>query len=312
MTSIFTRWIPSVTLAVWSTVLLGSYYSGRLTSFLHPSFRPGVMVAGFVLAALALFVGSRETPPECCSDASCTHPLSRSKGGRWITFLILILPVSIAAWLSPEQFSKQAFEQRGIVTDATGLGPRKAQPAGNPAAAAVQPGTEKTEAPAPPPPAPQKAVEGEAPAAAQNAAPPAAEKSETAAAEPLPDYLQRTPEGHVIVEVLDLLYAVQDSQLRKDFEGRTVQLVAQIMPSKSATGPDNRFKAVRMFMTCCAADSRPVATMVEASPLPDLPEMTWVSIVGKATFPVENGKRTAVIISTSVQQTKPPEETMLF
>ncbi len=275
------------------------------------------MVAGFVLAVLALFVGSRETPPECCSDASCTHPLSRSRAGRWITFLILILPVSIAAWLSPEQFSKQAFEQRGIATDATGLGPRRVQPAGVPAAASTSPGAEKTEAVVPQGPAPtSNAVVGE-PAAADTATPaptpaPAAAKAEPGAAEPLPDYLQRTPEGHVIVEVLDLLYAVQDSQLRKDFEGRTVQLVAQIMPSKSATGPDNRFKAVRMFMTCCAADSRPVATMVEASPLPDFPEMTWVSIVGKATFPVENGKRTAVIISTSVQQTKPPEETMLF
>jgi uncharacterized membrane protein YcgQ (UPF0703/DUF1980 family) len=40
--------------------------------------------------------------------------------------------------------------------------------------------------------------------------------------------------------------------------------------------------------------------------------MTWVRIVGKATFPVENGKRTAVIEATSVQQTKPPEEAMLF
>jgi uncharacterized membrane protein YcgQ (UPF0703/DUF1980 family) len=110
-----------------------------------------------------------------------------------------------------------------------------------------------------------------------------------------------------------MLYAVQDSQLRKDFEGRTVQLTAQMMPQKTAPGgAENRFKAVRMFMTCCAADARPVATFVEANPLPDLPEMTWVRIVGKATFPVENGKRTAVIQATSVQQTKPPEEAMLF
>ena len=110
-----------------------------------------------------------------------------------------------------------------------------------------------------------------------------------------------------------MLYAVQDSQLRKDFEGRTVELTAQMMPHKTAPGgAENRFKAVRMFMTCCAADARPVATFVEANPLPDLPEMTWVKIVGTATFPVENGKRTAVIQATSVRQTKPPEEAMLF
>lgn len=317
MTSLFTRWIPSLTLAVWSSVLLGTYYTGRLTSFLHPSFRPGVLVAGFALALLALFIGSRPTPPDCCADATCTHPLARSKGGRWATFLILVLPVSVAAWLSPEHFSKQAFEQRGITMDASSLGTRKAArppstPSAPPAPSAKEQAAETTPAPA--------STTTEA-TAAKNAAPlpskeqPAPQTDSaptTANTEPLPEYLQKTAEGYVVVEVLDMLYAVQDSQLRKDFEGRTVQLIAQMMPSKAANGPENRFKAVRMFMTCCAADSRPVATMVETSPLPDLPEMTWVRIVGKATFPIENGKRTAVIQATSVTQTKPPEETMLF
>jgi len=311
MTSLFTRWIPSLTLAIWSTVLLGTYFTGRLTAFLHPSFRPGVLFSGFALALLALFIGSRPTPPDCCADASCTHPLSRSKGGRWITFLILVLPVSVAAWLSPEHFSKQAFEQRGIATDAAGLGERKVvgerKAAPTPANASdaskeVQPAPVATT----PTPAQPLATDN-TPAEPSPVAPDA-----QTGAEPLPEYLQKTVEGYVIVEVLDMLYAVQDSQLRKDFEGRTVQLIAQMMPSKGANGPENRFKAVRMFMTCCAADARPVATLVEASPLPELPEMTWVRIVGKATFPVENGKRTAVIQATSVSQTKPPEETMLF
>jgi hypothetical protein len=40
--------------------------------------------------------------------------------------------------------------------------------------------------------------------------------------------------------------------------------------------------------------------------------MSWVRIIGKATFPLENGKRIGVLQATSVQQTKPPEEAMLF
>lgn len=308
MTSLFTRWIPSMTLAVWSTVLLGTYFTGRLTAFLHPSFRPGVMIAGFVLAAIALLIASKPVPPECCADATCTHPLSRSKSGRWLSFLILVLPVSVAAWLSPEHFSKQAFEQREMVTDATGLGERQ-QPRATPLASAppAAPVTAKDAAPV----APSAATSAPPtePVAAATTDPTATTAGEAA----IPEYLQKTPEGFVIVEVLDMLYAVQDSQLRKDFEGRTVQLIAQMMPQKAAPGgAENRFKAVRMFMTCCAADARPVATLVETSPLPDLPEMTWVRIVGKATFPVENGKRAAIIQATSVQQTKPPEESMLF
>jgi len=306
MPSLFTRWIPFLTLGIWSSVLLGTYFTGRVASFLHPSFRPGVLWAGIGLAALALLFASRPTPPECCADETCTHPLSRTKVGRWSTFLVLVLPVSVAAWLSPEQFSKQAFEQRAEVTDASSLGTRQRT------AQTTAPAPE--EAPAPPLNPAAAPKQGELSVAAPTVAPSAAPTG----TEAIPEYLQKTAEGYIVAEVLDLLYAVQDSQLRKDFEGRTVQLIAQMMPvGEKGSAPAEpvgatRFKAVRMFMTCCAADARPVSTLVEASILPDLPEMTWVKIVGKATFPLENGKRTGVLQATSVQQTKPPEEAMLF
>jgi uncharacterized membrane protein YcgQ (UPF0703/DUF1980 family) len=138
----------------------------------------------------------------------------------------------------------------------------------------------------------------------------------TAAAQPAEsatnDYLQRTPEGYIAAEVLDLLYAAQDNALRKDFEGKTVQLIAQLLPDTTNNPNGNRFKAVRMFMTCCAADARPVATIVEAKQLPDVPEMTWIKIIGTSTFPVENGRRTAVLKADMVEKTSPPDETMLY
>ena len=112
--------------------------------------------------------------------------------------------------------------------------------------------------------------------------------------------------------MLDLLYAAQDTTLRGDFEGKTVELVGQLMPDKSASGEGKRFKAVRMFMTCCAADARPVATWVEVEKLPDLPEMTWIKITGTATFPTESGRRTAVLKATKIEKSGPPEESMLY
>lgn len=315
MTSLFTRWIPSLTLGIWSTVLLGTYFTGRVASFLHPSFRPGVLWAGVGLAALALLFASRPTPPECCADETCTHPLSRTKAGRWTTFLVLVLPVSVAAWLSPEQFSRQAFEQRAEVTDASSLGLRQRTVPSAAQSPTPSTGTSTGEVPTPAQlPAEAAAKTGDP----SGTAPTLAADASPSGAETIPEYLQKTPEGYIVAEVLDLLYAVQDSQLRKDFEGRTVQLIAQMMPAgekgsvPADAGSTVRFKAVRMFMTCCAADARPVSTLVEASVLPDVPEMTWVRIVGKATFPLENGKRIGVLQATSVQQTKPPEEAMLF
>ncbi len=312
MTSLFNRWIPSFTLTVWSAVLLATYFTGRVTALLHPSFRPGVLIAGIALAALALMIASRPTPPECCADASCTHPLSRSKGGRWLTFLILVLPVTVAAWLSPQNFSKQLMENRGISTDAAGLGARKAaSPAAAPATSTPSASDAKTETSTTPPAVPSQSVGN--PPADPNA--PASLPTTQTGPNPqqLPDYMQRTPEGHIVAEILDLLYSVQDSQLRKDFEEKTIQLIAQIMPDKTSEGGSApRFKAVRMFMTCCAADARPVATLIQTSAPLDFPEMSWVKIIGKATFPVEKGKRISLVEATSVEPTKPPEESMLF
>ena len=138
-----------------------------------------------------------------------------------------------------------------------------------------------------------------------NAQPPASEPSPG-------DYLQRTPDGRIVAEVLDLLYAAQDNVLRKDFEDKPVQLTGQFMPDKTSANQNKRFKAVRMFMYCCAADSRPVATLVEIDPMPDVPEMTWVKITGKATFPLENGRRISVLKAEKVEKTEPPEEAMLY
>ncbi len=318
MTSLFTRWIPSLSLGVWSAILLASHLTGRAAKFLHPAFRPGVLAAGLLLALLALLIASRETPPECCTDATCTHPLSRSRLGRWLTFGILVLPASFAAWLSPDTFSKQAFEQRGITMDATGLGDRRTVAAASQQTSEDHSKKDIADGPAKPATgtvAADKSAEPDGTGAKALATAPAATADNAAKSEAndaVPDYLQRTKEGYIITEVLDLLYSVQDSQLRKDFEGRTVQLIAQIMPDKTSANSTNRFKAVRMFMSCCAADARPVATLVESKTPPELQEMTWVKVVGTATFPIENGKRTAVIQATSVEETKPPEEAMLF
>lgn len=65
-------------------------------------------------------------------------------------------------------------------------------------------------------------------------------------------------------------------------------------------------------MTCCAADARPVAVLAEGSAKPELPEMSWVKITGTATFPVENGKRIAILKADKVEKCNPPEETMLY
>ena len=271
---LFSRWLPCATLAAWSSVLLYFYFSGRINAFLIPAFRPYVLLAGLVLGAMAALFVFQPADAECCSSDACGHPMSRLATGKILTFLVLLLPVTVAAYFSPDAFGKAAIENRGIITDASALG--------------AAPNRDAISQPV------------ESPVPTQNGVPSPGE------------YLQRTPEGHIIAEVLDLLYAAQDTMLRGDFEGKTVELVGQLMPDKSSEAGGKRFKAVRMFMTCCAADARPVATLVEADKLPNVPEMTWVKITGTATFPTENGRRTALLKATKVEKSSPPDESMLY
>ena len=292
MNKLFSRWLPCITLATWSAVLIGIYFSGRVRGFLTPEFRIGVLLAGFTMGAMALVFLFLPADASCCSSAECGHSLSRQTWGKALTFLILLLPITTAAMFSPDSFSASVVNNRGVITDASGLRTR---------------GT-----PQPPPELPLPTNDAAQPAGASQppaskAAAPSAQQSSTP-----PDYLQRTPDGTIIVEVLDLLYAAQDNALRKDFEGKAVQLIGQLMPDSTNNPDGKRFKAVRMFMTCCAADARPVATLVEAEKKPPMPEMAWVKITGTATFPIENGRRIAVLKSDKVEATKPPDESMLY
>lgn len=284
--SLFTRWLPSGTLLLWSAVLLATHFSGKAAGMLHPMFRPGIPIAGIALALIAAIIATVPRKEGCCSDIECAHTLSRSTAGRVLSLLVLALPISVTAVISPESFSAKLVANRGTLTDASSLGksPRPGQ--GSESAALADAAAEGT--------------------------PAVSQVSDALNETPLPDYLKKTADGNVEIEVLDMLYAAQDQMLRKDFENRKIELIAQFMPDSSEAKHPNRFKAVRMFMTCCASDARPVATFVEMDPIPGLPEMTWVRIVGQATFPMENGKRQALIKGFKVEKTKPPEDTMLF
>ncbi len=154
----------------------------------------------------------------------------------------------------------------------------------------------------PPLPTADGSQPAQTPAQAQSSQPPPAESDE----------IQRSKEGNMIVQVVDLLYAAQDSSLQPDFKGQNIEMIGQLMPDTMNNPTGDRFKLVRMFMVCCAADARPVAVLVESDTKPKGEDMSWVKVVGKVEFPIENGRPIAVVKATKVIATDPPEETMLY
>ena len=290
MQSLFARWMPAATLATWSAVLLYFHFSQRMHSMLAPEFRAYALIAAVLLAVMAICFVVFKGDATCCSSAECGHGLSRYVSGKLLTFSILLVPIVVAARFdSREGFSKSFVENRGIITTKEQLGslvPRAADGKSD-----FRKPVDLT--------LPSK--DGSQPAANS----PAPETK-------IPDYIRRTPEGIILPDVLDLLYAAQDSTLRKDFEGKRVELIGQFMPDSSNNQSGKRFKAVRMTMTCCAADAQPIATLVETEKLPAFPEMTWVKITGTPTFPVEKGRRISVLKAEKVEKTEPPAEAMIY
>jgi uncharacterized repeat protein (TIGR03943 family) len=265
-----------------------------------PAFHTNVLVAGLVMLLMAGCFLLLPGVASCCDDERCGHPLGRRRGGRILTCLILILPVAAAATFTPRSFDASTVGSRGVVTDVSGMMSRLTRPKlAGPAAAAQS-------APADDPANPPLPTHDGSPAASTATA------QSTPADTSADDYLPKSKDGNIQVQVIDLLYAAQDTSMRADFDGKTVETIGQLMPDDSHNAGGNRFKLMRMFMYCCAADAKPIATLVEAPAAPSAPEMAWVKVVGKVEFPIEGGRTIPVLKATKVEVTDPPADTMLY
>lgn len=273
------RCLQASALLVWGTVLLYFSSSGRVASYLHPSFHGPLLVAGCVMGILALVVLFNRDALWCCGDPSCPERppgLGRSLGA----WFVLVVPILVAAVVSPSHFGAATVWNRGIVSSIDEL-PMLG-----------------TQSPFHEPALPGRGGEG---------VPWANDPSMDSAS-----YLARTPEGRIRAETIDLMFAAQEPPLQKDFDGKEVEILGQYLPSRTHNARGDRFHLIRIFIMCCAADGRPLGITVQAPKLPDLPEMSWVRVRGVASFPVEGGKQIPLVKADSIEEVDPPAETFLY
>jgi uncharacterized repeat protein (TIGR03943 family) len=124
--------------------------------------------------------------------------------------------------------------------------------------------------------------------------------------------LPTAADGSILASPVDLLYAAEVPEMRRDFEGREIEVVGQFFPASRNNAQGDRFTLVRMYVLCCAADARPVGVNVHISPPPSHPEMSWVKVRGIARFPTEGGRSAPLIEATTIEPTEAPEETFLY
>jgi hypothetical protein len=121
-------------------------------------------------------------------------------------------------------------------------------------------------------------------------------------------YLPRAGDGNVMLEVTDLLYGETEESLRKEFTGKTIEVVGQYLPGSKS----NEFKIVRMLIVCCAADARPIAVSVRSENPVSVADMSWVKVIGTAEFQENGAKAKVTFKADKVEPTDPPQDAMLY
>jgi uncharacterized repeat protein (TIGR03943 family) len=283
------RYLQSGILAVWGGVCVSFVASGRVSSYLHPSFHGWTLACGVVLLGLAaaLLLFPAQTAG-CCDDHGHQHGhephdcggahVPGSLRGQILSAAILVVPLLVAIPISPSQFGAVAVMNRGLAQSIVDL----------PGITAPTPFME--------PPLPT------ADGSPGEPGPPADTGS----------YLARNEHGEIIASTVDLLYAAHLPEIRSEFENQEVEIVGQFFPARGNNPDGDRFSLVRMFVLCCAADARPVAITVRAPGTEDFPKMSWIKVGGTVRFPIEGGERVPVIDARSVEPSEPPAETFLY
>jgi len=271
MTAGFQRYVSAAILMVWGVLLAYFCFSGRVSSYLHPSFHLWTAASGVVLVLMAAGVLFLPVGEEILHA-----PSRKTVGGVLITAAILIGPVIVTTIVSPSQFGAAMVMNRGLADSIADL-----------------PGyTPFSEPPLP-------TEDGSVPSGEMQT-------------QPTASYLPVNEAGQIKAQTVDLLYAAQEPTMRADFENKEIELVGQFMPAKANNPKGDRFNLVRMFVMCCAADARPVAVTIQTTKPESLPEMSWIKVTGKATFPVEAGRQVPVVVADSVIPTEPPPESFIY
>lgn len=255
------------------------YFTGRIDSYLAPSFRVYVAIAAAVLVLLAVVMLLMPGSVRSEDLSGCANSLARSVPGHVFAAVVLVVPLLVAFSYSPSEFGVTTILNRGFA-DVSGSLPGRAMTVPEP----LLPGEEASDFPG-------------------------AAFADTAASD-VSEYLARNAEGQIIAELIDLLYAAQEPTMLPDFKDKEVELVGQFMPEHGMPGAQG--KLVRMMVSCCAADARPIAVDVKTGDGSGAPEMSWVKVTGTARFPVIGGKRVPVVEGATLEKTDPPEELFLY
>lgn len=101
---------------------------------------------------------------------------------------------------------------------------------------------------------------------------------------------RKTADGHYQLDLMELFFATGVREHQSQIEGQKVETEGRWLNGKADSKAGPRTRLYRMFITCCAADSRaiPILLDFEGAP-PEFHDNTWVKVGGTMRYQLENG-----------------------
>lgn len=337
-------YLGSAASLVWAGSMLLFYTSGRMPVYLvgRGPFQTQALIAGVGIVIVAIFVAltAGEKEADCGHDHGdgtaddrdhdhdhdhkCDHGCGHDHGdahahkhdhdhaqvphhhheqetpfGLAIMLLILVVPVATATILTPDQRTANWFANNGAGSNDTSKA-RKPTDEQNLRARV------------------EKAVVAQ-PAAVEKVAPGAPDPPDDATAayasftlDDLKAQVDQNANGDLMITVPELFYTGGDKVIQKVLAGQGVETVGQVM-AEIVNDNGKRLRVFRVFMECCAADSRPLAIPVEfAAGLPQYKEMGWYKITGKMSYREEGGLTVPLLEAETFERTEEPENAIMY
>jgi hypothetical protein len=253
--------------------------------------------------------------------------------GRFTAAAILIVPITLAALNSPDQFSPRVAENKGLyapnyadTSRADEFSLKKAASSTPPLASLpTQPKASPDAPPAPSnslplptdlPPAQTTPAGTDAPVSASGGSTGTPAPAQSFGSFTLADLEAQVPKsaaGNFILDVPEIYYTGGDIEVQKVLTGQSVETIAQILPEKVNNDDGHRLRIFRMLVQCCAADARPYSIPLDfGKKAPDFKEMSWVKVIGTMTYKQEGGQTVPVLEAKSIEETTAPDQSMIY
>lgn len=115
-------------------------------------------------------------------------------------------------------------------------------------------------------------------------------------------------EGYHEFNLLELFFATGDRELQGILDGMKVRTEGRMVTDPKGKNPQRK-RLYRLFITCCAADSRAIPIVVEfPGELPGIEDNSWVAARGTVKFPMEDGQLLPLVVVDEVEPAEAPWE----